>query len=108
MNAILLLMGLLVLSYLGSLLVGGRIVRGVGLPSGAEYVALGFLLGPQALGLVERSILVSFEPIAHVAVGWLALAIGLGFGFAGEGRVRAGSMALGLTSALLTAGAVGG
>jgi hypothetical protein len=108
MDAILLLMGLLVLSYLGSLLVGGRFVRGVGLPSAAEYIALGFLLGPQALGLVERSMLESFEPIAQVAVGWLALAIGLGFGFAGERRVRAGSAILGLLSAVLTTAAVGG
>ena len=72
MNALLLLMGLLVLSYIGSFLVGGRALRGVGLPSGAEYVALGFLLGPHVLGIVERSMLVSFEPIVQVALGWLA------------------------------------
>ena len=52
MNAVLLLMGLLVLSYLGSFLVGGRTVRGAGLPSGIEYVALGFVLGPQVLDMV--------------------------------------------------------
>ena len=44
-NAIWLLMGLLVLSYAGSFLVGGRAVRG-GLPAGTEYVLLGFVLGP--------------------------------------------------------------
>jgi hypothetical protein len=40
-NAVLLLTGLLVLAYLGSFLVGGRTVRGAGLPSGVEFVALG-------------------------------------------------------------------
>ena len=39
MNAVLILVGLLVLSYLGSFLVTGRSVRG-GLPSGVEYAAL--------------------------------------------------------------------
>ncbi len=106
MNALLLLMGLLVLAYIGSFLVGGRALRGIGLPSGAEYVALGFVLGPHVLGIVERSMLESFEPIVQVALGWLALVIGIDYGFAGERRVGPKSLALGLTSALVTGGAV--
>jgi hypothetical protein len=107
-NAILLLMGLLILSYLGSYLVSARATRGIGLPSGAEYVALGFLIGPHVLGAVDRAMLVSFEPIAHVALGWLTLVIGLDFGFASEKRVRTSSMALGILGALLSGGAVFG
>jgi len=72
-NAILLLMGLLVLSYLGSFLVTGRTVRGAGLPSGVEYVALGFVLGPRALDLVGADNLAAFEPVVQVALGWLAI-----------------------------------
>ena len=72
MNALLLLMGLLLLSYIGSFLVGGRAIRGFGLPSGSEYLVLGFVIGPTVLGLVERSMLDAFEPIADVALGWLA------------------------------------
>ncbi len=106
MSAILLLMGLLVLSYIGSFLVGGRAVRGMGLPSGAEYVALGFVLGPRALGIVERSTLDSFEPIAHVALGWLAFVIGLDFGFAGNRPVRASTFIYGILSSAFTGGAV--
>ncbi|MGO9838314.1 MAG: cation:proton antiporter [Polyangiaceae bacterium] len=106
MNSILLLMGLLVLAYLGSFLVGGRTVRGTGLPSGIEYVALGFVLGPQALDLVAGDTLAAFEPVAHVALGWLAFAIGLDFGFSGDRRVSAGSLVLGTLSSLITGGAV--
>lgn len=106
MNAVLLLMGLLVLAYLGSFLVSGRTVRGMGLPSGIEYVALGFLLGPQALDLVAGDTLVSFEPVVHVALGWLAFAVGLDFGFSGNKRVSVGSLVLGTVSSLLTGGAV--
>jgi len=107
MNAVLLLMGLLVLSYLGSFLVTGRTVRGAGLPSGVEYVALGFVLGPRVLDLVGGDMLESFEPVVQVALGWLAFAVGLDFGYAGDKRVRPGSLAIGTLGSLITGGAVG-
>ncbi|MGK3962316.1 cation:proton antiporter [Sorangium sp. So ce118] len=106
MNAVWLLMGLLVLSYLGSALVSGRVLRGIGLPSGAEYVVLGFVLGPSALGLLEPSSLAAFEPIAGVALGWLALVVGLDFGFVGNRRVRPSRMALGVLMSIATGCAV--
>jgi hypothetical protein len=105
-NALLLLMGLLVLSYIASFLMGGRGTRGVGLASGAEYVALGLALGPHALDLLGRSLVDSFEPIVEVALGWLTLVVGIDFGYSGERRVRPRSLALGLFSALLTGGLV--
>jgi hypothetical protein len=107
-SALVLLMGLLVLSYIGSFLVSGRAVRGLGLPSGVEYVALGFVIGPQVLGIMESSMLDSFEPIAQVALGWLALVFGLDFGFAADRRVRSGSLILGIVSSLLSGGAAAG
>ncbi len=106
MNAVLLLMGLLVLSYLGSFLVSGRTMRGAGLPSGVEYVALGFVLGPGALEIVGRDTLIAFEPVVQVALGWLAFGQGLDFGFVGERRLRAGSLAMGTFSSVLSGGAV--
>src|SRR5262249_2310420 len=86
--------------------VTGRTVRGAGLPSGVEYVVLGFLLGPQALDLVGRDMLEAFEPVVQVALGWLAFAVGMDFGYAGDKRVRAGSLLLGTFGALATGGAV--
>jgi Kef-type K+ transport system membrane component KefB len=105
-NAVLLLMGLLVLAYLGSFLVTGRTARGAGLPSGVEYVALGFVLGPQALDLVGRDMLSAFEPVVQVALGWLAFGVGLDFGYVGDKRVRSGSFALGTFGALATGASV--
>ena len=78
MSAIALLMGLLVLSYIGSLLVGSGKARG--LASGVEYVGLGFAVGPHALGLVGAPMIVDFEPIVQVILGWLAFVVGLDFG----------------------------
>jgi Kef-type K+ transport system membrane component KefB len=106
LNAIWLLMGLLLLSYIGSLLVGGRAIRGMGLPSGAEYVVLGFLLGPSLLGLFDRATLTTFEPFAHVALGWLMFVIGVTFGMTGDRRVRTTRLVGGLFVSLLSGAAV--
>lgn len=99
MSAIALLMGLLLLSYVGSLIVGGRSAKG--LPSGVEFLGLGFAVGPHALGLVERSMIGEFEPLVQVALGWLAFVVGIDFGRASGRRVRAKSMALGVLSSLI-------
>jgi Kef-type K+ transport system membrane component KefB len=105
LNAIWLLMGLLLLSYIGSLLASGRAIRGMGLPSGAEYVVLGFLLGPSALGLFDRDTLATFAPFAHVALGWLMFVIGITFGMTGDRRVRTSRLVGGLFVSLLSGGA---
>jgi Kef-type K+ transport system membrane component KefB len=109
LNALVVLMGLLVLSYMGSFLVGGRSIRGFGLPSGAEYVVLGLAIGPLALGLLDRSLVEAFDPIANVALGWLALLIGLDYGYARDAvRLRPARILGGCLVALVTAGIVGG
>jgi len=71
------LIGLLALSFLGSVLVGRK---GAGLASGVEFVGLGILAGPFVLGWISRSTIDSFSPVVHAALGWLAFVIGLDFG----------------------------
>src|SRR5688572_29048518 len=105
-SAIALLMGLLVLSYLGSLLVGLGKKRG-GLPSGVEFIGLGFIVGPHALGVLDRPIIAEFEPVVQGALGWLAFVIGLDFGRVEGRRVKTANTILGLACALLTGGIVG-
>jgi Kef-type K+ transport system membrane component KefB len=101
-------MGLLLLSYLGSFLVGGRSIRGFGLPSGAEYVVLGLAIGPSVLGLLDRTLVEAFDPIANVALGWLALLIGLDYGYARDKtRLRTLRILGGCLVAAVTAGIVG-
>lgn len=105
MTAVGYLLGLLLLSYLGTFLVGGRAARGFGLSSGVEYVVLGFLLGP-VLGLVDRSTVALFDPLTHLAVGWLALLVGLDCGYVHGARVRARSVGASLAGALVTGGLI--
>lgn len=106
-DAIWLLLGLLLLSYLGSFLFGGHVIRGIGLPSGVEYVVLGFVVGPAVLGALERSTLASFDSIARVAVGWLMLVVGVTYGSRRGRRVRPSRLLGGCLAALFTGGLVG-
>jgi Kef-type K+ transport system membrane component KefB len=101
-------MGLLLLAYVGSFLVGGHAIRGIGLPSGAEYLVLGFLVGPDVLGLLERSTLRDFDPLAHVALGWLVFVIGATQGTTRGRRVPARRLVAGWLVTLFTGALVGG
>lgn len=105
MSSIWLLMGLLVLSYAGSILVGRRGVGG-GLPASTEYVVLGFVLGPSALGLVQQSMLAAMEPVAHAAIGWLAFVLGLQYGINHGRRVRTVRVLASWVAGLFTAASV--
>lgn len=100
MRTIALLMGLLVLSYLGSLLVGSGKTRGSA--SGIEFIGLGFAVGPHALGFAERPMIVDFEPMVQIALGWLAFGIGLEFGRVEGRRVSKAPAALGIACAVVT------
>ena len=107
-DSIAVLLGLLVVAYLGSMLVGGRTIRGFGLPSGAEYLVLGVVAGPHVLGILPRSTIHGFEPIFVCAAAWLALVVGLGYLLVGTRRVRVGRALAGIASATLVAAAVAG
>ncbi len=99
---------LLLVAYMGGFLMGGRGLRGRGLPSGSEWLVLGFVAGPGALGLVGGAELVHFAPLLLLATGWIALLVGLTFGVDGERRIGAGAIALGVVAGLLSFGAVAG
>jgi Kef-type K+ transport system membrane component KefB len=107
-NPLVVLMGLLVLAYVGSFLAFGHSIRGVGLPSGTEYILLGVVLGPHVTGVVEGSMLATFDPIADVAVGWIALLIGFGFGVEAGKPARVGAVLGGSMISLFTGGAIFG
>lgn len=106
MSPMALLLVLLVLAYIGSLWAASGRRRAFGSPSGIEYVVLGALLGPEALGALSHEAMAAFEPIAIVALGWIGLIFGLECGMVGERRAPAGRMSLGLFFTIVTAGLV--
>jgi hypothetical protein len=95
MSAVALLLGLLVVAYVGSHLMGSR-GDGLRLASGAEYLLLGVALGPYALGAVERATLFAFQPIAVIGTAWITLVIGVGYGFRDGRRVSFRGMVTGI------------
>jgi hypothetical protein len=110
LNAYLILVALLVLTYAGSALFRGRRIRGYGLPSGAEYLVLGIVVGPIGLAAVTKSTIAMFEPISVTAISWLSLLAGANLGFSGErsvaSRRTAGGIALGMLCLVASGAAV--
>jgi len=105
-DGIWLLLGLLLLAYLGSNLVGGRAIRGFGLPSGSEYLVLGFALGPHVLDVLGRSLAHTFEPVVLVGTGWLSLVIAVGYVRVADRWISPGRAAAGVLLGLVTCAAV--
>jgi hypothetical protein len=106
MNAIAFLLSLLLLAYMGSILVGGRAIRGFGLASGAEYLVLGFVLGPQVLSVVGRTLVETFQPVVLVGVSWLGLLLGVSYLRVAERRVPLSRIALSIALSALVSGCV--
>lgn len=99
---------LLIVAYVGGFLVGGRGVRGAGLPSGSEWLLLGIVAGPTALGILSGAELVVFAPLALLTAGWIALLVGLTMGMDRGRRIQAGGFVLGLLVGMANAAVVGG
>ena len=109
MNSLLLLMGLLLVAYLGSFLVGGeRSVSGVGLPSSVEWVALGAVIGPHALGVVSTSVVDGVQSVITVALSWLMLTAGVQYATTSRGNIAFWRVLVALPWAGATAAAVFG
>lgn len=112
MSPILILMGLLVLSYLGSVFTflssgeGGR-RRRAGFASGSEYLVLGVLAGPLVFRAVTRESLATFDPIAYCGIAWLALSSGLEYGYVDTRRVRIPRMLSGIALTVACGALVG-
>jgi len=47
--------------------------------SGAEYLILGILLGPQVSGFMSANVVESFAPFMTLALGWTGAALGMNF-----------------------------
>lgn len=108
MSGVELLLGLMVLFYVGGILVGGRTIRGFGLPSGVEYLLLGFVLGPYVLGVIRAPVLELFSPLLVVGCAWIALVAGVGYTQVGLRRIRVGRSLFGVFLALAVGAGVAG
>ena len=72
------------------------------LVSGAEYLLLGILLGPQVSGVLHASALDAFAPFMTLALGWIGAVVGSNFLVPRLVRTRPELLRVAFTEATLT------
>ncbi|HEU4700074.1 MAG TPA: hypothetical protein VFS40_12905 [Gemmatimonadales bacterium] len=89
-------------AYLAAHLVFEWLARRFLIVSGAEYLLLGILIGPNVSNLVSASVVSSFAPFMVLALGWTGAVIGTQFHLPTLLRVRARYSQVAFLEALLT------
>lgn len=79
MSAGLILTLVVVAAYLAAHVVSQWLARRFLIVSGAEYLLLGVLLGPQVLGAMSASTVGDFAPFMTLALGWIGAVVGAQF-----------------------------
>src|SRR5215204_402690 len=70
--------------------------------SGAEYLLLGILLGPQVSGVLRASVLDAFAPFMTLALGWMGAVVGSHFHLPRLVRTRGELIRVAFTEATLS------
>ncbi len=108
MNDSLILIPLIAASYLAAHVAFDWLARRYRIVSGAEYLVLGILLGPQASGLLGAAVLEQFSPVITLGVGWTGALLGAQFVLPRLIRIPGRVYRVALVEALLTMMVVGG
>ncbi len=66
-------------AYLAAHVAFEWLARRFAIISGAEYLILGFLLGPEVSGLISPSVVGDFAPFITLALGWIGAVVGAQF-----------------------------
>lgn len=111
MSASLLLILIAALAFLATHVAYEWLAKRLLIVSGAEYLVLGVLLGPQVTGLFPPSVVQAFEPILVLGIGWMGISAGVGLRLPRLVRIPSVAYRLSLvesltTLALVSAGAV--
>jgi Kef-type K+ transport system membrane component KefB len=108
----LLLLVIVVGGYLAAHSVSEWLARRFLIVSGAEYLLLGILLGPEVSGVIRASTVDGLAPFLTLAFGWVGALVGAQFDMRDIIRVRAEHFRVAATEAtvvlLVTAGVMGG
>ncbi|HUF26807.1 MAG TPA: hypothetical protein VMM18_07500 [Gemmatimonadaceae bacterium] len=108
MSAALTLVLIVAVAYLATHLAFDWIARRLLIVSGAEYLVLGILLGPQVSGILTGDTLDSFAPFTTLALGWIGAIVGMQFFLPNLVRIRGIVFRLAFVEAILTLTFVGG
>jgi hypothetical protein len=72
-------LAVITVGYIFAYLIFDRLRDRFGYVGGAEYVVIGFLLGPQVTGLLDAEQVQDLTPIVSLALGWLGMLLGTYF-----------------------------
>jgi hypothetical protein len=72
-------LAVITVGYIFAYLLFDRLRDRFGYVGGAEYVVIGFLLGPQVTGLLDAGQVQDLTPIVSLALGWLGMLLGTYF-----------------------------
>lgn len=95
-------------AYLAAHVAFGWLARRFLIVSGAEYLLLGVLLGPQVSRLISASVFDGFAPFMTLALGWIGTLVGAQFYLPEMMRFGTRAYRVAFAEALFTMGAVGG
>lgn len=102
MSAGLILVAVVAAAYLAARVAFDWLARRYLIVSGAEYVVLGILLGPQVTGLLREHTLEGMAPITTLALGWMGAIVGTRFYLPALVLVRGITYRLAFVESLLT------
>ena len=108
MTAALILVLAVALAYLAARVAFDWLARHFLIVSGAEYLLLGILLGPQVSGVLSAHTVQGFAPIVTLALGWIGTIVGMQFYLPMLVRIPGDMYRLAFFEALGTVAVVGG
>lgn len=106
MSSTLILIVVVVGSYLAAHIAFAWLAERFNIVSGAEYLLLGLLLGPQVLGVLSPGAMGGFAPFLTLALGWIGVVVGAQFHLPELIRIPRAHFRIAFTEALLTLAAV--
>ncbi len=106
MSSALVLIVVVVGGYLAAHVASDWLGRRFLVVSGAEYLLLGILLGPQVSGLIGADVFGGFAPFLTLALGWVGVVVGAQFSLPELVRIPAPPFRIAFFEALLTLVAV--
>lgn len=93
-------------AYLAAHVAFEWLARRFSIVSGAEYLLLGILLGPQVTGLISPSVVGAFGPFITLTLGWIGAVVGAQFYLPGLVRIAPVYFRVAFVEALLSLAAV--
>ncbi len=97
-------LAVITVGYILAYLVFDRLRDRFGYVGGAEYVEIGFLLGPQVTGLLGAEQVQDLTPIVSLALGWLGMLLGTYFRLPVMAVIEAAHLRVAFAEALTTFG----